>query len=342
MKYFVVIALALVGQSLSSPVINIQINAGGAGEMEGMTGNGEGSMGGGGGMGGHMDGEGSMGGNMDGEGGMGGNRGGMGGQRGGNDHMSDPMVEDHMWMIAVGDDYAALEYKDESGYLQGFHFDLIDAVCEAANISCSTVHEPSSHCINPDYFGGEGLVAHWYDACAGWDKTVRRNEMFKFSHPYIFDTESYFYRKIGKGAAELSTLPTAVTGFVSGISSDPDCVSRNYDMDGVPIPDDHMKGLDTHEDLHDALVNDEIHFAYMNSIQGDRFDDIEKVGDGYICTLTGASMMSRKDSKFTAEWNRGYEMIRDNGKLKEVCQKAMDVHATDGRDFPGCADAAMK
>ena len=39
MKLLLVLAVTLVSQALASPIINIQINAGGTGEMEGMMGN---------------------------------------------------------------------------------------------------------------------------------------------------------------------------------------------------------------------------------------------------------------------------------------------------------------
>ena len=49
-----------------------------------------------------------------------------------------------------------LFHRDSRGYYQGFHYDLVEEVCKAAKINCTTVLEPYSHCISPEYFGGEG------------------------------------------------------------------------------------------------------------------------------------------------------------------------------------------
>jgi len=344
MKLLVVLAVTLVSQALASPIINIQINAGGTGEMEGMMGNNGHQMGQGGGMNG-MNGMGGGGNQHGGDGGM---MGGDGMGDGGNSsHGPQPLPmddQDRMWMIAVGNDYAAMEYKDSRGYYQGFHYDLVEEVCKAAKINCTTVLEPYSHCISPEYFGGEGVIAKWYDACAGWDKTVWRGHFFQFSHPYLVDKPSKFYQKKGAEGIDPSNIDGLKIGFSAGISSDVDCVTRNFqNVNGVPVAEDLQVFYSSNEEVAMAVANDEVHLGFLNSLVGDQYDDdIESVGDGHICTLTGSSMMSRKDSKFTVEWNKGYEMIRDSGVLKQICRRVSEVHATEGRNFPGCADVDLE
>ena len=63
----------------------------------------------------------------------------------------------------------------------------------------------------------------------------------------------------------------------------------------------------------------------MNSLEADKVGRMERAGEGGVCT-GGTSIMSRKDSDFPEMWNRGYDVIRRNGQLKKLCQRARDVH----------------
>ncbi len=44
------------------------------------------------------------------------------------------------------------------------------------------------------------------------------------------------------------------------------------------------------------------------------------------CSLTGNSMMTRKDSDLNDYWNEGMRRLKDSGEFDRLCAKAVEEH----------------
>lgn len=49
-------------------------------------------------------------------------------------------------------------------------------------------------------------MGKWYDACAGWMRTVDREQVFDFSVPYLHSEEAHFYVKTGNSNFDIKNI----------------------------------------------------------------------------------------------------------------------------------------
>ncbi|XP_013421269.1 uncharacterized protein LOC106181409 [Lingula anatina] len=167
-----------------------------------------------------------------------------------------------IFTIAIGHDGGPHEYIDTTGYLAGFNFDLIDAVCTEAGMDCRTVWDKYVNCWDstpgqPSH-GGQGLMGRWYDACTGWFPTIGRVQVFSFSSPFLKPPVSYFFTKTGNAASFSSrNVANKKIGFIDGWASDEKCLARWTDVKGrdnmtvvhAPTPRDIVAKLKSGEVL---------------------------------------------------------------------------------------------
>ncbi|XP_013381966.1 uncharacterized protein LOC106152780 [Lingula anatina] len=235
------------------------------------------------------------------------------------------------YTIAVGHDFGAHEYIDNTGYLAGFHLELIDAVCTEAGMDCRTVWDKYSNCwavtAGQPAHGGMGLFGKWYDACTGWYKTVGRVQVFSFARPHTKAPLSAFYIKNGGTSVTVSTLTGKTIGFVEGWASDEACVRRqqgsstSFTAKNVPTPTDMVAQLKSGAiDAGFASVHDMAPYA----------SEVTKVTGGeFSCMLSGSSMMTRKDNDFISKWEAGLDKLISSGKFKKICDAA-SIHSSRG------------
>ncbi|XP_013381979.1 uncharacterized protein LOC106152795 [Lingula anatina] len=244
-----------------------------------------------------------------------------------------------IFTIAIGLDIGALEYRDTSGYLAGFHLDLIDAVCTEAGMDCRTIWDKHTNCWDttpgqPSH-GGQGLMGRWYDACTGWFRTLERIQVFSFSSSFFKAPISYLYMKTGNAASFPSkNLANKKIGFVDGWFSDEKCLSRWTDVTGQDnMTSDHVNNL---ENIVAKLKSDEIDVAFVPAVHMTGYTsranpEIEQVPwGGFYCTLAGNGMMTRKDNDFNSYWNVGFNKLVSSGKFKKLCDAAVVKHGSRG------------
>ncbi|XP_013381984.1 uncharacterized protein LOC106152797 [Lingula anatina] len=244
-----------------------------------------------------------------------------------------------IFTLAVGHDWGAHQYIDTSGYLAGFHYDLIEAVCTEAGIDCRTVWDKYSNCwdttIGQPSHGGQGLMGRWYDACVGWFPTIGRVQVFSFSSPFLKPPVSYLFTKPGNAASFSSrNLANKKIGFIDGFATDEKCLVRWTDVKGqdnmtiihVQNPADVVAKLKSGEiEVAFASALDMVHYASR------AIPEVEQVpGVGFSCMLSGNGVMTRKDNDFNSKWNVGLSKLVSSGKFKKLCDDAATKHGSRG------------
>lgn len=238
-----------------------------------------------------------------------------------------------IWNIAVGHDYGAHEYINEGGYLTGFTYDMIDAVCSAAGINCRTIWGKYSNCWESapgqHAYGGKGLLGRWYDACAGWYTTIDRIHVFDFSMNWLNPPKAYFFVKKGN-TFDSSNLTGKKIGFIQSWASDEKCVARQTQLTGHFLLNSQIIYAADPAGLADMLDKNTIDAGFSTI---ETMDPYVKAGTvtqltdkDFQCMISGNAMMTRKDNDFIHYWNTGFMKIRNNGKFKALCQKGTEAH----------------
>ncbi|XP_013390096.1 uncharacterized protein LOC106158589 [Lingula anatina] len=244
-----------------------------------------------------------------------------------------------IFTIAVGHDLGPFEYVDTSGYLTGFHHDLIEAVCTEAGMDCRTIWDKHTNCWDstpgqPSH-GGQGLMGRWYDACTGWFRTLERIQVFSFSSPFLKPPSVHLFVKKGNAVMFPSkNLANKTIGFVDGWACDERCLARWTDVTGqdnmtvvhAPTPGDIFAKLKSGE--MDAAFLPFLAMAGHASGANPEFEQVP--WGGFYCTEAGNGMMTRKDNDFTSHWNVGFSKLVSSGKFKKLCDAAAAKHGFRG------------
>ncbi|XP_072051714.1 uncharacterized protein [Amphiura filiformis] len=216
--------------------------------------------------------------------------------------------DDRIWSIAIGHQNDKKAYiHDESGTLKGFFVDLVTAVCAIGNKNCEVVYDVWSRCWDSQAGevarGGQGLMSGWYDGCAGWVGTYERYRTYAFSIPFgRTDPESLYVK--------------------------PGSPLKSGWQDGVPFVEDQIVHYQFPVDLTDAVMNDEVDYAFANS-KTHTGENLERVdGDPVLpCAIHGNGVMTRKiNHEFLDWWNPAQERLMATGQYERICQDLEDEH----------------
>jgi ABC-type amino acid transport substrate-binding protein len=238
------------------------------------------------------------------------------------------------WLIGYGHDWGAHEYFDSKGYVNGFSFDLIKAVCEAGGIDCRTVWMPYTDCFvsapGEHPYGGRGIHDSWVDGCLGWLVTIDRIHIFDFSNSYLEPDTSYFYVKSGS-TFDPNDLRNKKIGFVKGWYSSEKCLARHQSPSnsGYVMPKANVIHASTPGELVNLLNSNQIDAIFAGPGEMERYlsQGIQRLQQNPMkCVIAGSAMMSRKGSPFLAAWNDGFNKLRSNGGFTKLCQDAQATH----------------
>ncbi|XP_072023503.1 uncharacterized protein [Amphiura filiformis] len=234
---------------------------------------------------------------------------------------------DEVWIIHMAVDDGNLEYIDNvSGTIKGYNIDVVNAVCRRANKNCQIVLDSYSRCWSGGY-GGEGLMSRWYHACTGWRISRDRQLTFKFTDPFQQKLATVFVVKPGDDKNfNWRDLTGKKIGFWEGWFSDPNCLNRRPDIQGLPLHENQMVMYQTSAALEMALGLGEIDAAFVGT-------DVDLVARNAIisdeimtCSVEGAGMMMRKDTYLENWWNPAWRVLLASDEYQQICDDIERVH----------------
>lgn len=270
----------------------------------------------------------------------GGNTGGQTGGTSGNINVQvtpNAQPKRKIFTIAHGHDWHAHEYIDAGGRVQGFSLDMISAVCKAADIKCETIWEPYTNCWNSiagqHSRTGKGLISKWYDGCIGWAQSIPRGHSVGFTNAYLGKKPAFLYKRTNDPNFNWSDLTGKKIGFMDGWVDDEKCLARQTGITGNVLAANMIKHYETQQELVKGLITGEVGAAYggteiQNILTTAQQSQVTKGTVSYYCMYGGNSVMTRKDSQeFIDAWNKGFQIIKQSGKFKQMCDSVNDKNS---------------
>lgn len=243
-------------------------------------------------------------------------------------------VDEEVWLFHFGPTDSREEYLNPlTGEVNGYHVDVLNAVCAIAKKNCRMVYDRSQNCwdyIDGQLVGGTGLFNFYYDACTAWYPTFDRLRTFQFSTTISLNKGSGFAVLTGNpdnfNPADLTGLKI---GFIQGFFINPACVAKQTDtITGADLSDDQIVYYDGVETLKEAIRTGEIAAGfdwganYHNQVE---FDHLH-AGGPIICSVDGPAMMTRKDSTLNAWMNPALEILLASDEYQDICDGLEQQH----------------
>lgn len=217
-------------------------------------------------------------------------------------------VEGKTVRIATEGAYPPFNYTNNDGSLGGFDVDVINAVCDEIKADCNIVSQDWDGII-------PGLLANKYDAIiAGMSITPERAETVDFSAPYFSNTMVWLAKKDG------TFSPDDITN--KDLGSQRSTTLGEYLLANFDNKEGNKVNLyDTYENAYldlksgrvDAVLAEKVSAADWlpenpeYAVIGDEIDNDDNLGIAF-----------RKNDPLKAEFDKGIEAIRANGKLAEI------------------------
>ncbi|XP_072036323.1 uncharacterized protein [Amphiura filiformis] len=219
--------------------------------------------------------------------------------------------------------------SEETGQVEGFIPDFVNAVCRIANKNCKLVVAPWSDCWNSEA-GGRGLMAGWFDACSGYRVTPERQRTFAFSDQFTTSPPQAFATLPGN-PKELNwqNITGKTIGFFDGHSADEHCLAKAEGIVGAVLPAENVRHC-IDEQCYDWLKAETVDalFAETTAFRG-RPDVAEFTLQA--CPVGGGAIMTRYDSILIDWWNPAQAKLLASKEYHEICN---DVKVTHGHQ-PG-------
>lgn len=251
-----------------------------------------------------------------------------------------------IWMLQIGHFQSNTQYLDEeSGTIQGYNVDVVNAVCQLANKNCALVWDIYENCWNSQVGerprGGTGLMSRWYDACVGWIITSDRSRTLRFTNEFEKRVDVSLWVNSGgslPGAdSNMPDLSNLKVGFVDGWFSDEHCLARYDEIIGFnQLDNDQVIHYPDEASLIAAMNRSEISTAFL-SVRPSRSGNDSSIQTAWIpddnkCLLGGIAVMTQKDQlDFLTWWNYAFERLRVTSQYKDICRRL----ETDHGDQPG-------
>lgn len=232
--------------------------------------------------------------------------------------------------IAMEAAYAPFNYFDPARGLVGFDIELVPLVCDAVGIECAMVTSPWKKAWPGHHkaFMGEGFLNHAYDCTAASGNTPPRRNSLKYSDPYTLAMEGVF---VGNQGTELKEDgKDAHIATIEGSSCGKVFVKRT-------MPKAKVTDFPTAKKAFDALKKGSVNVALTCPLANAQ----KRMGPGHevIKTVTGfndglAFMCHPGVAPKIASLNEGLAILRENGKLQELCSKYPEIDCDlSGRKF---------
>ena len=159
--------------------------------------------------------------------------------------------------------------------------------------------------------------------------------IFDFSKPFMKGPKSYFYTKPGNPG---NFNPLNVTGkkivFIDGFASDEKCLARQTNVSGSTLPVASIVHAAGATQFVAEILNGSVDAGFCASPDLQTFVNAGQIqalnATEFNCLIAGNAMMTKKSSSFNEMWNRGFDVIFNNGKFKKICAEAAKKHGHKG------------
>ncbi|CAH1788507.1 unnamed protein product, partial [Owenia fusiformis] len=239
-----------------------------------------------------------------------------------------PMRE-KTWLLAVDGDWFPYSYlSNQTGQALGLVQELVYEACTRCNMRCKTIYlaNDGKTCwdpVGPPPLHSEGLFNRHFDGCLGWGATLFRENVLKFSAPFLEPKRGRFYTRTTSDIKSLSDLvPGKKVGFVDGHYLDVYCgrailkSQGNSQLAGADI----LKYPTSFTDVLQKLkVTKELDVAFLPEYQ-EGTEDLLVLGGVHNCTTSGLGIMHRKDVDFS--WfGKCLAEVERVGRYKVLCDR---------------------
>ncbi|XP_072026074.1 uncharacterized protein [Amphiura filiformis] len=242
--------------------------------------------------------------------------------------------DDKVWIIHGGHaGYNQYYISEETGKLEGFTPDIINAVCRIANKNCKITADLWSNCWSSEEGeasrGGYGLMAGWYDACSGYRANNERRRTFAFSDQVTKPTHQAFVTLPGNPKNfDWRNITGKTICFMNLILSNEDCLAEAEGIVGAVVPPENIRRVRGLADCLPLMKDGTIDAMFGDSLLFRGRPEIEEVTDHLeACPISGNSMMTRYDSKLIDWWNPAQAKLLASKEYHEICN---DIKVTHG------------
>lgn len=222
--------------------------------------------------------------------------------------------------IATDATFPPFEYIDSEGKLVGYDIELMQAVCEAAELDCNIFNAAWDGMI-------PGLIDGKYDALISQlTVTEKRRQVIAFSDIY----DRPIFRFVAKKGAALDITPEGLAGKTIAVQTGtpmdayvtshyPMATIKHYDTGSAP----YLELTAGRADVHISYQAQVIH-GFLNSDAGKDFElvgpqltgaDAKEFGEGVAIAI------NKKNEALVESINKGLATIRENGKLDAINAK---------------------
>ncbi|XP_072050416.1 uncharacterized protein [Amphiura filiformis] len=245
---------------------------------------------------------------------------------------SEDYEDDKVWLLhAAHGGHNQFYISEETGKVEGFSPDIMNAVCRIANKNCKMVTDLWQNCWNSQTGetsrGGSGLMAGWFDSCGGYRVNSERQRTFDFSDVFTKPPHQAFATLPGNPKKfDWRNLTGKTIGFFDGYIGDENCLAEAEDIVGAVLPTENVRHcvvgqcVDLLEDgTVDALFGGNLFFRGRT--------DVEVLTDQLqVCQVGGNAMMTRKDSKLIDWWNPAQAKLLASKEYHEICNDVKVAH----------------
>ncbi|XP_072042564.1 uncharacterized protein [Amphiura filiformis] len=241
--------------------------------------------------------------------------------------------DDKVWLIHTGHSGTNSEYiNEETGRVEGFNPDIMNAVCRIANKNCALVFDVYTNCwdnqAGESARGGFGLMAGWFDACGAWRVKPDRQRTFAFSDTFSRAPFHAFMTLTGNPEGfNWRDITGKTIGFIDGFSADEHCLAKADAVTGAVLPAENIVHCVDFEECYDRLVANTIDAAFMSVSKIRGQSSVEIASEEFnACQVQGFGMMARFDNKLIEWWNPAQEKLLASKEYHEICKDVKIAH----------------
>ncbi|CAH1778656.1 unnamed protein product [Owenia fusiformis] len=241
--------------------------------------------------------------------------------------------EKPIYYFCVGDDFGPYEHiSPETGRITGFHIDLMNALCDEADLKCYYVMDRYANCWETEgdvEFPGKGLLDDYYSACIGYWPYPRRFNSFNFTLSFAkADNANAFWLKSRNDEFKEDDVKGLKIGFISGWSVSKQCLARET---GNDVNDFTSVFFESYKDMVVALRDQKIDLMLGSRDTFVAPDDIH-VGSSFDCSWNnrGPAFMLKVGNPLIKKLNKALSNIIDDGSYGKLCEEANKQYSSRG------------
>jgi polar amino acid transport system substrate-binding protein len=217
-------------------------------------------------------------------------------------------------VVRIGTDgeYPPYNFVNEVGEVDGFEADLMDEMCQQANLDCEWVVTPWDGII-------EDLVAEEFDVIvSGMSINEERDQVIDFTQPYLPPTPSVYVALTGASTDALEgTIAAGVSTVHSAYLSE--------------IGADFME-FDAVEDAVDSILNGNVDAGlfdrgFAHAIVGESGGKLTVLGQPVLLEEGIGAGVRESDSELKGKLDAAIESMKQDGSLNNLIRKWFDEDA---------------